>query len=161
MPQRVSVIRLDQFNLTYLFRLDLDRATKGFALRNAFMETLRGWRKALPPELEWDDSHDPSTDINAARLRGKFYGAKYIIHRPFLRYALENGFFVDTDSPTIISQPQGRRGGVMRPPDTAAQEILKSCETCIEAARQSTIAFDGILSHRRLIVTNIFGTAHA
>lgn len=147
------------------FRLDLDRATKGFALRNAFMETLRGWRKALPPELEWDDSHDPSTDINAARLRGKFYGAKYIIHRPFLRYALENDYFGDTDPPNSISQSQGRRGSVMPPPDTAAQttrsEILKSCETCIEAARQSTIAFDGILSHRRLIVTNIFGTAHA
>lgn len=146
---------------------NLDRATRGFALRNAFMETLRGWREALPPQLAWEDSEEPSTEINAARLRGKFYGAKYIIHRPFLRYALEHNLFTDTDSPVIHGQPHDRKNGVMPPPDTAIQiqrnEILKSCRTCIEAARQSTIAFDGIIYHqdRRLIVTNIFGTAHA
>ena len=129
------------------------------------METLRAWRKALPPELEWEDTEDPSTDINAARLRGKFYGATYIIHRPFLRYALEHDLFADQESPNVVGQSQDRKSAVMAPPDTAAQtqrnEILKSCKTCIEAAGQSTIAFDGILSHRRLITTNIFGTAHA
>ena len=146
---------------------DLDRATKGFALRNAFMETLRGWREALPPELAWEDSEPPSRDINAARLRGKFYGAKYIIHRTFLRYALEHDLFSDTEHPSMGGSTQDRKNSLMAPPDTAAQiqrnEILKSCKTCIEAARQSTIAFDGIIYEpdRRFIVTNIFGTAHA
>ena len=134
-------------------------------MRNAFMETLRGWRKALPAELVWEDSEEPSSDINAARLRGKYYGAAYIIHRPFLRYALEHDLFADMDPPNTASQPHSRKNGIMAPPNTSAQvqrdEILSSCKACIEAARRSTTAFDGVINRRRLIVTNIFGTAHA
>lgn len=129
------------------------------------METIRGWRKALPPELEWDDVEEPSTAINAARLRGKYYGAAYIIHRPYLRYALEQELFTIHDSVSTAGQLQIRKAGVMAPPDTAVQlqhnEIHKSCKMCVDAAIRSTLAFDGIITHRRLIVTNIFGTAHA
>jgi hypothetical protein len=39
-------------------------------------------------------------------------------------------------------------------------EIWQACQRCIEAAVQSTIAFDGI-DEGRVIVTNIHGTAHA
>lgn len=46
------------------------------------------WKSTLPEPLRWDDSEPPSTDINAARLRAKYYGARYIIHRPFIYHAL-------------------------------------------------------------------------
>lgn len=39
------------------------------------------------------------------------------------------------------------------------QEIWAAAKRCIDAAMQSTVAFDGIPG--RLIVTNIHGTAHA
>lgn len=144
---------------------NLERATRGFALRNAFVAGLAEWRSALPPELKWADDEPLATHINDARLRAKYYGAKYIIHRPFLRYALDHEIVFDSDTQNAVSQALDRKNSVMLPPHTAAQtqksEILESCKECVEAAMQSTEAFDGILQKRRLIVTNIFGTAHA
>ncbi|KAL2811214.1 hypothetical protein BJX63DRAFT_289782 [Aspergillus granulosus] len=46
------------------------------------------WRSSLPSEMQWHDKDPPSTDINVARMRAKYYGARYIIHRPLLSYAL-------------------------------------------------------------------------
>ena len=40
-------------------------------------------------------------------------------------------------------------------------QILQSAKICVAAAIQSTEAFDNIINKQRLIVTNIFGTAHA
>ncbi|KAL2835608.1 hypothetical protein BJY01DRAFT_69314 [Aspergillus pseudoustus] len=62
------------------------------------------WRSSLPNEMRWHDKDPPSTDINVARMRAKYYGARYIIHRPLLSYALhelgpkENGL-ASVDSP--------------------------------------------------------------
>ena len=49
---------------------------------------LWNWRNLLPSELQWNDAEPPHSDINAARLRAKYYGARYIIYRPFLHHAL-------------------------------------------------------------------------
>ena len=129
------------------------------------MAGLAEWRNALPLELKWADDEPLATHINDARLRAKYYGAKYIIHRPFLRYALDHEIVFDPDAPNAVNQALDRKNTVMLPPHTAAQtqknEILESCKECVEAAMQSTVAFDSILQKRRLIVTNIFGTAHA
>ncbi|KAH0566193.1 hypothetical protein GP486_000407 [Trichoglossum hirsutum] len=46
------------------------------------------WKNVLPQQLRWEDDEPPPSDINAARLRAKYYGARYIIHRPFVHYAL-------------------------------------------------------------------------
>lgn len=144
---------------------DLERATRGFALRNAFLANLTEWRNALPHEMRWEDDNNLAVHINDARLRAKYYAAKYIIHRPFLRYALDQEFMFDSDSSGAVSQPTDRKNSIMPPPYTATQvqnnEVLHSCKECVKAAMQSTTAFDRILKEQRLIVTNIFGTAHA
>ena len=133
---------------------NIERATRGFRLRDALIENLDHWRKYVPPAIQWKDDDEPASNINAARLRAKYYGASYIIHRPFLRYALEHEIFSETASP-----------GSMGPPHAMTHyerdQILKSCKTCVSAAIQSTIAFDRVMDKERLIVTNIFGTAHA
>ncbi|KAH0548116.1 hypothetical protein GP486_008154, partial [Trichoglossum hirsutum] len=46
------------------------------------------WKNVLPQQLRWEDDEPPPSDINAARLRAKYYGARYIIHRPFVHHAL-------------------------------------------------------------------------
>ncbi|KAI9675189.1 MAG: hypothetical protein M1829_003549 [Trizodia sp. TS-e1964] len=101
---------------------------------------LREWRRVLPDHLKWDDTEPPSTDINSARLRAKYYGALYIIHRPFLYHAIhlkdENG---------VEIEPHG--------------DLVEACRSCIMAAFQSTIAFHNLKP--RPILTNIFGTMHA
>jgi hypothetical protein len=120
--------------------------------------SLTQWREGLPPSMQWDDGDPPSEDINEARLRAKYYGAKYIIHRPSLYYALHNwpGKY---PASTYIPMYQG----AMPPPRPIDSEIHGSVQQCIRAAKKSTLAFDGIIQNpnQRLIVTNIFGTAHA
>ncbi|KAL8777731.1 MAG: hypothetical protein Q9194_002391 [Teloschistes cf. exilis] len=160
---------------------DKERAVRGTALRDHFDARLRAWRDILPAELQWHDNDEPSSDINTARLRAKYYGAQYIIHRPFLRHALDNNMaFQEYTSPHVHArgghqdpsaafspQPLERRPSGTGPPGPTQkekihqEEIMQSAQICVKAAIQSTIAFDNIISRQRLIVTNIFGTAHA
>ncbi|KAI9836789.1 MAG: hypothetical protein M1819_000954 [Sarea resinae] len=148
---------------------------------------LDGWRKTLPEPLQWDDNDPPAKDINAARLRGKYYGAQYIIHRPFLHKALHSekpssrAQAVSSpmkNSPSMTGAKKEYHGSSPAPPfsetrvnksivsgKTEAEwtnsdiKILDAARTCICAAMRSTVAFDGV--PQRLIVTNIFGTSHA
>ncbi|KAE8145200.1 hypothetical protein BDV25DRAFT_133996 [Aspergillus avenaceus] len=61
------------------------------------------WRNSLPSVMKWKDSDPPSKQINVARMRAKYYGARYIIHRPLLYHALhyygQIGFRAATDEP--------------------------------------------------------------
>ena len=137
--------------------------------------------------LNWDWKEDEfeSPDINLARMRGKYYGAKYIINRPALQYALNlagpgtpmsqasespigSGGQSEYTSPALAyhgDPPQSRRVSEMRPPPRATEQplepwILDACTKCIDAAVKSTTAFDKV-EGGRLIITNILGTAHA
>lgn len=123
------------------------------------------------PELSWQEDEAPSTYINAARLRGKYYGAKYFIHRPFLRYALHT-FTQSKLNPHVMSMyydyvqnPSNYKLEAVPPggenSDWWTFQFLMSCHMCVLAAQQSTVAFDGVLKSKRLMVTNLFGTAHA
>lgn len=145
----------------------------------------------LPPELQWEDSEPPPADINAARLRAKYYGAQYVIHRPFLHHVIhpmeqgEQPFKLSGDTPPTelgrlstydsitrptVSQAYGSvpvRGGVtesMPPPPTAGYGQLD--ETVMKACKNCiTAAMRSTAAfhgiNQRPIVTNIFGTAHA
>ncbi|MCJ1405752.1 hypothetical protein MMC11_008982 [Xylographa trunciseda] len=149
------------------------------AARDQCDEMLRAWRKLLPQQLRWNDDDPPDSDINVARLRAKYYGARYIIHRPFLECALHSkklrgslDRYIGSLSHAHIGLPSMTKG-TMRPPireqyrepvgrDDQVKEIISSVQYCIEAAILSTEAFDVVrLRAGRLIVTNIFGTAHA
>lgn len=134
-------------------------------LKTTLDSSLRHWRSYLPPPLAWKDGDQLPTDINHARLRAKYYGAMCIVHRPFLKVALDNKLVAPESSP-IPHHKVPRRSDDMPPPSATqhlpVQEILDSAKICIESAIYSTIAFDGIInSGSRLVVTNIFGTAHA
>jgi hypothetical protein len=50
--------------------------------------------------MKWKDTDPPSKDINVARMRAKYYGARYIIHRPLLYHALH---FTGHPKPTFAS----------------------------------------------------------
>ncbi|CUS09213.1 unnamed protein product [Tuber aestivum] len=52
---------------------------------------LEQWKLHLPEALRWEESDQPPADINAARLRAKYFGARYIIHRPFVYHAIHGG----------------------------------------------------------------------
>lgn len=163
------------------------------------------WRTSLPDIMKWKDSDPPATDINAARMRAKYYGARYIIHRPLLYHALhygQTGARVDSVGQGSVDSPTGsannsqtqqmspsmthhghRSTGMSRmmsdmgttpgnpssfpngwtPPTVNLRDLpyklRRACKVCVDSAVLSTEAFDGI--EDRLVVTNIFGTAHA
>lgn len=125
---------------------------------------LEQWKSHLPAPLCWKSTDPPSCDINAARLRAKYYGARYIIHRPFVYHALHPGS-------TANSSPHGHyaespkaaedQGGEDRW-DITPNELEQNCRKCVEAALRSTTAFHAFSpDDMRPIITNVFGTAHA
>ncbi|CEL01496.1 hypothetical protein ASPCAL01078 [Aspergillus calidoustus] len=139
------------------------------------------WRSSLPNEMRWHDKDLPSTDINVARMRAKYYGARYIIHRPLLYHALHYMGPKTSDSPAVLGAPStspydqpavdmtrisSDLGGGPRLDQKRVQtyrelpqKFRHSCKTCVDAAIASTEAFDRVQG--RPVVTNIFGTAHA
>lgn len=148
---------------------------------------LEQWRKTLPVPLRWDESDPPSTDINAARLRAKYFGARYIIHRPFV-YQAVHGLMGSASSPAMsTSETSGSpregtpsAGAAARISSAAGdlseaggsvgvgtgakgdQSLEASCRKCIEAAISSTTSFHAFsASSHRPVITNVFGTAHA
>jgi hypothetical protein len=155
------------------------------------MDNLEGWRfmtQASHPEMAWDDNDWITSDINAARMRAKYYGAKVIINRPTLDAALHDDWSTISMRQSESPLPgQGRRSqqtsptvphrhhstGVRQQESYAVSpaqsetrsvnslkpDIREGVNACIQAAIRSTTAFDGVPP--RLIVTNIFGTGHA
>lgn len=182
---------------TDLYKVEKQGQTRwSSTVQEALSLNLDLWRGSLPQSMQWDESDPPANEINAARMRAKYYGARYIIHRPLLYHALHYGHAgarvgpvgqSSMDSPTsqqmspsmlhnkprasnmarmssdMGSTPSASSNG-WTPPKVRIKDLPKklkqACEICISSAVKSTEAFDGVGGHR-LVVTNIFGTAHA
>ena len=139
------------------------------------LTSFRGLLQRSNAKLAWNDWDEPASDINAARLRGKYYGAKYIVHRPFLYHALHHfdGSHLNEEVMKLFrnfdQNPSAAFNQDDPPPGSTKQaradwliaQTLLSCRLCIEAAKRSTVAFDGVLKSKRLMITNVFGTVHA
>lgn len=129
------------------------------------------WREILSHPISWDDHNHLTSDILDARLRAKYYGTVYIINRPLLEYALHkmSGEVPDEVQKAMRAYRDAPlQSSKTMQPETSEMEIYRACVDCIEAAKRSTTAFDGIILdpvtgelRNRLIVTNIVGTAHA
>ena len=143
--------------------------------RSACEEILDKFRKCLEGSLSWDDTDEPSNDINVALLRRLYYDARCILHRPFLRYALDRPEKRCMNEPTIrklnsIDSTFYMSGLNPRPPAAAtleeseawfAVQALISSRSCIDASILSVRAFDNIRREKQLVAINSFTTAHA
>ncbi|KAF7139663.1 hypothetical protein CNMCM5793_007262 [Aspergillus hiratsukae] len=65
------------------------------------------WRNSLPEIMKWKDTDPPSKDINVARMRAKYYGARYIIHRPLLYHALHYAELPPNPTSASVESPAG------------------------------------------------------
>lgn len=102
------------------------------------------------PQMTWDpDLGEPATDILHARLRAKFYGARVITYRPILT--------------RILKATRPRPVGTSATKDQIDPAALEYAQKGLAALIHSTTAFHHVVntSSERLIVTNIWGTAHA
>ena len=154
-------------NVNEMIDIDMQKAAHmpTVSALDDFLRELRFGR--LPEDLKWEDTDAPTPYINQARLRGKWYGGQYIVHRPYLHKALELDAEGQLDHYMQRKYEQSAyQAGAMGPPVTTAPDptlefLLHSAKKCIQAAQLSTLAFDGYSDRRRLTVTNILGTSHA
>lgn len=196
---------------TDLYKVDKQGETGRWSssVQETLSMNLELWRSSLPETMNWRDDEPPASDINAARMRAKYYGARYIIHRPLLYHALHYGQTgarigalpksTAVESPTgsasnsqsqhmspsmthasgrtssahmqrMLSDVGSANSGLLSsvpngwsPPTVKWRELptklRRACKVCVDSAILSTEAFDGV--DDRLVVTNIFGTAHA
>lgn len=128
---------------------------------------LTAWRECLPPRLAWKDDDPEPSDILAARLRAKYWGARYVINRPFLDFGLHilPGLKAGDSLENLARDGYGNKRDKAEVhlfkaiQQLGEREVWRASQRCVFAAMKSTVAFDGVKD--RLIVTNIHGTAHA
>jgi hypothetical protein len=115
--------------------------------------------QAVPPEFRFDPSDPPAGDILSARLRAKHWGAQNITYRPFIRYILDtNEINQRTQRPPIPVDVAAEAGQTVQ--EYSLAEVINFAQKGIKALIESTRAFHG-MGDDRLIITNVFGTAHA
>ncbi|KAF9882540.1 hypothetical protein FE257_007501, partial [Aspergillus nanangensis] len=74
---------------TDLYKVEKQGQTRwSSSVQKILSMNLELWRSSLPKIMTWKDQEPPSKEINVARMRAKYYGARYIIHRPLLYHAL-------------------------------------------------------------------------
>ena len=121
----------------------------------------------IAPHLKWDDNDDGdpfAKDILGARLRAKFYGARVITYRDFVLKILQRSSEASMAQDETNPNNATRILGPASSPEAEIEPItIQYAEQCIKALIRSTMAFHGIgePGRHRLIVTNIWGTAHA
>ena len=116
--------------------------------------------------MSWRDGDLQPSDILAARLRAKFYGAHYIATRPYLDYAIhvmnamQEGQSLEEAAVNGSGMPRLSELAVFRAiAGMDVEKVREKARTCVRSAIHSTVAFDRVPG--RLVVTNIMGTAHA
>lgn len=121
----------------------------------------------VPKAFRWLDPEPPAGDILSARLRAKYWGSQVIIYRPFVRHLLDHeripyGAYKDARFPHPDDFASlGIELGDQPIPHGVDPRTLNYARLGIEALIQSTRAFHGMPRGQRIIVTNVFGTAHA
>ncbi|KAI0016194.1 hypothetical protein F4780DRAFT_706188 [Xylariomycetidae sp. FL0641] len=120
----------------------------------------------VPRSYSWADTDPPANEILAARLRAKYWGSQVILYRPFLRIILEREhappyMYRNAVPPTDIWASLGMDGGRHNIPQYIDPRTIQYARLAIEALIESTRAFHGMDPSQRVIITNVFGTAHA
>ncbi|KAI7978382.1 hypothetical protein EIK77_009227 [Talaromyces pinophilus] len=158
---------------------------------SAFSVSLDDWKQNLPDSMQWQEGDEPSDDINTARLRAKYYGARYIIYRPVLERALhsksprvegkgkektENDAKLsvsfkthDFQAPSMTRSSSKREmrpncREIDNPSDSIHYDELddKTRRACDQCITAAIQSTKAFHNIKgRPIVTNIFGTAHA
>ena len=118
----------------------------------------------IAPNLKWDEKDENdryAVSILGARLRAKFYGARVITYRDFVLKILQRSH--DAQDRQGPNNPTRSFSAVSSPDTEIDSTIIQYAEQGIKALIKSTSAFHGLgdPGTDRLIVTNIWGTAHA
>jgi len=130
-----------------------------------------------PEMFKFENNDPPAQDLIHARLRAKYWGAKVISTRPFIKHIVETNhdraaratMATATESPATVTaggEATSLTPGSVDTPGAAPgdsgfpREYVDWAREGIQALIESTRAFHNV-PDRRFIITNPFGTAHA
>lgn len=125
--------------------------------------------KWVAKSFAFKEDDPPASDLLAARLRAKYWGAQVITYRPFIRQILQwsDSMQNHPSSPSGFAVSEFRQGVAApvidpsaRSPKEISDAVKEYAKRGIKALIESTRAFHGLPPERPLI-TNVFGTAHA
>lgn len=125
--------------------------------------------KWVAKSFAFKEDDPPATDLLAARLRAKYWGAQVITYRPFIRQILQwsDSMQNHPSSPSGFAISEFRQGVAApvidpsaRSPKEISDAVKEYAKRGIKALIESTRAFHALPPERPLI-TNVFGTAHA
>ncbi|KAI0172211.1 hypothetical protein GGR52DRAFT_580835 [Hypoxylon sp. FL1284] len=134
---------------------------------NKIQVMLKGSRGTwVPPTYAWNDGDPLATDILRARLRAKYWGSQVILYRPFLKMILNHetppsALYHAQPAPAAIWDSLGLELTSQSVPPQSDPRTMNYACLAIQALVESTQAFHGMDSSRRIIISNVFGTAHA
>lgn len=105
------------------------------------------------PFMSCSERDSPTKRILAARVRAKYHDIEVITYRPFLWMVMNR--------PSRVAQVFAESNSTINIPraEKISKTVMKYARLCITAMENSTRAFHGRGSGR-LIITNIWGTAH-
>ncbi|KAH8194096.1 hypothetical protein TruAng_011736 [Truncatella angustata] len=120
----------------------------------------------VPAEFQFADSDPPADSFLAARLRAKYWGSQNILYRKFIDMILHNQRMPEY---TFRGPPPHRNDWAannihlehIRIPAGTDPRALNYARLGISALVESTRAFHGLKRDDRILVTNVFTTAHA
>ncbi|ETS82120.1 hypothetical protein PFICI_07122 [Pestalotiopsis fici W106-1] len=139
-----------------LYSLDLPDGGPAMQAKTEDLKRVLAKSEWVPKEFMFEDSDMPANDFLAARLRAKYWGSQVILYRPYIRICLHTPRGDGSSSVHKIDDKQGFHV----PPGMNAQ-ALNYARLGISALIQSTKAFHGLEKGHRILVTNVFTTAHA
>ncbi|CAJ2503088.1 Uu.00g104820.m01.CDS01 [Anthostomella pinea] len=133
------------------------------SIQNALKHARHTW---VPPHYSWSEDDPLATDILSARLRAKYWGSQVILYRPFLKSMLNREplpppTYRIQSSPPDAWASLGLEIGSPNLPSNVDPRTINYARLAIQALVESTRAFHGMDPTQRIIVTNVFGTAHA
>lgn len=118
----------------------------------------------VPPEFQFSDSEAPAGDILTARLRAKYWGSQVILYRKYIDMILNNQRMPEhtfREAPPHPSEWAKHKINLHTCPNGIDPRALNYARLGISALIESTRAFHGLERGSRILVTNVFTTAHA
>lgn len=120
----------------------------------------------VPPDYSFQDDDPPAKDILTARLRAKYWGSQVILYRKFIDMVLhdhampEHTFKGQPPHPSDWAAHKIELNNIRIPHGTDPR-VLNFARLGVSALIESTRAFHGLEQNSRILVTNVFTTAHA
>lgn len=149
-----------------LYSLETPTAAETMEAKMRDLQAMLDKSMWVPPDYRFNDYDPPAKDILTARLRAKYWGSQVILYRKFIDMIIHDHRLPEH---TFKGPPPHRSDWAAHKIELAHihipvgmdPRVLNFARLGISALIESTRAFHGLVKGHRILVTNVFTTAHA